>query len=238
VEIRPNRARLYFVGNTAHSVHQWGFSFPDSRKPARSVPDPLPGNRVGWRRCGLSPPSILDKWVGKGQRAPGPAKTILASHMNDTLRLGFSGGRRPRFPASGYRSPTVVKPYELLISAVFQFARGALTIVPPRLVPNYAHSLVPENPTGRPTQLPPGVPFHRIAALPGSATEQQGGIIRPWPGAIGARILFSLTVPNLFPFANTKAERRPAGDPPSVPCKSFLTASHSGFRESGETGRS
>ena len=212
VEI-PSTVRLYFVGNTAHAFIQGGFLSP---VPGTSTlcADPLPGSGIVWETLRASLIN-LDKWAEKGIEPPA---SNYPSVMNDTL-VGLPEGAAafPRIP--GYRYPTVVNTYELLnFGPFFNSLGGALTIVPPRLGPDYA-ILVPKT-DGVGIQLA-GVHSIESRAPIGTST---GWNIRV-PRHRGPN-LCSLTG-SYFPFANTKAERKASGDP--RPSLQELYGSHSGF---------
>jgi hypothetical protein len=212
VAIPPN-ARLYFVGNTAHGFVQGGFLSPT---PGTSTlcDDPLPGSGIGWETLRASLIN-LDKWADQGIEPPA---SNYPSVTNDTLTaLREAAGAFPRIP--GYSYPTVVNTYELLnFGPFFTSLGGALTIVPPRLGPDYA-ILVPKT-DGLGIQLAGVHPIESRAPI-GTST---GWNIRS-PGHRSPN-LCSLTG-SYFPFATTKAERKANGDP--RPSLRELYGSHAGF---------
>lgn len=212
VEI-PSTVRLYFVGNTAHAFIQGGFLSP---VPGTSTlcADPLPGSGIVWETLRASLIN-LDKWAEKGIEPPA---SNYPSVMNDTL-VGLPEGAAafPHIP--GYRYPTVLNTYELLnFGPFFNSLGGALTIVPPRLGPDYV-ILVPKT-DGVGIQIA-GVHSIESRAPIGTST---GWNIR-LPGHRSPN-LCSLTG-SYFPFANTKAERKASGDP--RPSLRELYGSHAGF---------
>ena len=211
----PDNVRLYFVGNTAHGFVRGGFLSP---VPGSSTlcADPTPASGIGWETLRASLIN-LDNWADKGI-APPPSN--YPSITNDTL-VGLVEGAAafPHIP--GFSYPTVLNTYELLhFGPFFNSLGGALTIVPPRLGPDYVILIPKTNRLG--LQLA-GV--HSIDARVPLGTST-GWNIRQ--AAHRGPNLCSLTG-SYFPFATTKAERRANGDP--RPSLQELYGSHAGFVE-------